>query len=275
MLNRIDLLECTIRDLGGIVPDGACSKPVSDDIQPRQTPSRQYEARNVGYEWDIFHSPPNLMESPSYELWDEDPSMDLFRPQSYGSGWEHELYGGLDLEDDTYGRVTNATIIDFIACIPEDDQEILVHSYWRVYSDMVPIVDHDKFCRYKRSQPRLNECYSPLLHLCLLAIGFRHLDGELHPATADLLRGTSESKAHRLAKDYIRSEKIKGKTPAFSQALLILSDLEFGVGKLESGWKYASKFLTTSPAVPRRHASGNLIWNQTQCDRLQSPLTSP
>ncbi|KAF2803050.1 uncharacterized protein BDZ99DRAFT_547554 [Mytilinidion resinicola] len=80
--------------------------------------------------------------------------------------------------------------------------------------------------------------YSAFLHVCILAIGLRYAD-KSDPGIQEFIGDASESVIHQKAL-WIARYEAEGRcdVPAI-QALLLLGDLKFGVGRYNSGWMYA------------------------------------
>jgi hypothetical protein len=84
-----------------------------------------------------------------------------------------------------------------------------------------------------------HQWHSEFLHVCLMAMGSRFA-GSAWPGRRKVISGERETLVHKKAKEIFESggEKLSGLPMV--QALLILGDMECGVGRLESGWMYAS-----------------------------------
>ena len=84
--------------------------------------------------------------------------------------------------------------------------------------------------------------YSGFLHLSILAMGHRYADLE----RADMKKmtmGNRECTLHREAKYMLDMELERpGGIPSI-QAFSLLADLECGVGRDNSGWMYAGKYI--------------------------------
>ena len=88
------------------------------------------------------------------------------------------------------------------------------------------------------SSRRSGYYYSPFLHMCILAIGYRYADRSRADVQA-FATPDGESLLHDEAKRQVDSElQMPGGVPSL-QALLLLGDLECGVGRYNTGWLYA------------------------------------
>lgn len=80
--------------------------------------------------------------------------------------------------------------------------------------------------------------YSPFLHVCMLAIGYRYAD-RTRPDVQAFATPDGESLLHEEAKRLVDHElQMPGGIPSL-QSLLLLGDLECGVGRYNTGWLYA------------------------------------
>ncbi|KAF6823654.1 fungal specific transcription factor [Colletotrichum plurivorum] len=114
--------------------------------------------------------------------------------------------------------------------------DYLMDSFWAHYNSVLKIIHRDAFDADRESQnPKF---YSSFLHICILAMAFRFADF----SRGDMKRlalMSRESTLHREAKYMLDIELERpGGIPSV-QALLILGDLECGVGRDNTGWMYA------------------------------------
>lgn len=121
--------------------------------------------------------------------------------------------------------------------------DYLMNNYWVYYNSMLNVVHQDAFQADRESQnPRF---YSSFLHIAILAMGYRFADFQRE----DMKRITladRESTLHREAKYMLDIELERpGGIPSV-QALLLLGDLECGVGRDNTGWMYAGKLKKTA-----------------------------
>lgn len=122
--------------------------------------------------------------------------------------------------------------------------DYLMDNFWHWYNSVIPVIERDAFEADRESQnPRF---YSSFLHICILAMGYRGADTEREDMRKISL-GHRESTLHREAKYMLDIELERpGGIPSV-QALLLLGDLECGVGRDNTGWMYSGKLLTPLP----------------------------
>ncbi|KAK4227298.1 fungal-specific transcription factor domain-containing protein [Podospora fimiseda] len=113
--------------------------------------------------------------------------------------------------------------------------DYLLKCFWDHYDPGSPVVDQNSFETGRASQDA--RLYSPFLHLTMLAVGFRFAD----QAREDIKRlsaGSREGTLHREAKSLLNAElELPAGLPSV-QGLLLLADLEFGIGRDSTGWLY-------------------------------------
>ncbi|KAK2056517.1 fungal-specific transcription factor domain-containing protein [Colletotrichum caudatum] len=123
-----------------------------------------------------------------------------------------------------------------IRSLTSPTHDYLMNNFWTYYNSVLKVVHRETFECSRESQDA--KFYSPFLHVSMLAMGFRFAD----PGREDTKRialGNRESSLQREAKLMLevvleRSGGIPG-----VQALLLLSDLECGVGRDYTGRMYA------------------------------------
>ncbi|KZL85659.1 fungal specific transcription factor domain-containing protein [Colletotrichum incanum] len=112
----------------------------------------------------------------------------------------------------------------------------LIDNFWTHYNSVLNVVSKEAFESNRESQnPKF---YSPFLHISILAMGFRFAD----PSREDMKRialGNRESSLHREAKHMLGVVLERSGGIPSVQALLLLGDLEYGVGRDNTGWMYA------------------------------------
>lgn len=112
----------------------------------------------------------------------------------------------------------------------------LMESFWSYYDPVMQVVDRDIFEEDRKAGGGLS--YSGLLHICILAMGYRYAN----PKRTDIQKislPNKESTLHREAKYLVEFEFEKpGGIPSV-QALLLLGQLESGSGRDSVGWTYA------------------------------------
>ncbi|KAK4124498.1 hypothetical protein N657DRAFT_680477 [Parathielavia appendiculata] len=112
----------------------------------------------------------------------------------------------------------------------------LMRCFWEYYNSWQQVVDESAFEAGRTTQDA--RFYSPFLHLAMLAIAFRFADWHRDDMKMIIL-GNRESTFHRETKSMLEIELEKpGGIPSV-QALLMLADLECGVGRDTTGWMYS------------------------------------
>ena len=119
--------------------------------------------------------------------------------------------------------------------------DYLMGHFWEYYNSIIPVIDQDAFEADRESQnPKF---YSSFLHIAILAMGYRGCDTDRDDMKRISL-GNRESTLHREAKYMLDIELERpGGIPSV-QALLLLGDLECGVGRDNTGWMYAGECQT-------------------------------
>jgi hypothetical protein len=108
--------------------------------------------------------------------------------------------------------------------------------FWTCHNTVIHVIHREAFeCDLVSGG---DTYYSGFLHVCLLAIGFRYADKSRH--LGERLNSSSRvSPLHYEAKRLVEYElNIPGGIPSI-QALLLLGDLECGVGNNNTGWLYS------------------------------------
>lgn len=116
--------------------------------------------------------------------------------------------------------------------------DYLMNNFWEYYNSIIPVIDREAFEADRESQnPKF---YSSFLHIAILAMGYRGCDSDREDMKKISL-GNRESTLHREAKYMLDIELERpGGIPSV-QALLLLGDLECGVGRDNTGWMYSGK----------------------------------
>ncbi|KAK0649051.1 fungal-specific transcription factor domain-containing protein [Cercophora newfieldiana] len=109
----------------------------------------------------------------------------------------------------------------------------LMGCFWDYFNAAYQVVDQATFEADRVSQdPKF---YSPFLHIAMLAAGYRFAD-KSRDDVRRLAAGSWESTLHKEAKSVLDMELERlGEVPSV-QALIILADLECGVGRDTQGW---------------------------------------
>lgn len=123
-----------------------------------------------------------------------------------------------------------------IRTLPLETYEYLMEMFWQYYNPVIHVLHQEAFnedCDRGRTQ-----FYSGFLHVCVLAMGFRSAD-KSRPDIKRISLPGMESTLHREAKYMLDHELERpGGIPSVI-ALLLLGDLECGVGRDNLGWLYA------------------------------------
>ncbi|EPE10175.1 nitrogen assimilation transcription factor nit-4 [Ophiostoma piceae UAMH 11346] len=137
----------------------------------------------------------------------------------------------------------------FLAAIPYEAHRHLIHQFWNCYNSIIHIVHRGAFETDSGDTvlgaglpglggPSSGSYYTPYLHVCILAVGFRYAD-RTRPEIHALATPEGESLLHDEAKRLADYElKVPGGVPSV-QSLLLMGDLECGVGRYSTGWMYA------------------------------------
>ncbi|KAL2163351.1 hypothetical protein VTH06DRAFT_5408 [Thermothelomyces fergusii] len=114
--------------------------------------------------------------------------------------------------------------------------DYLMRCFWDYYNSWQPVVDESAFETGRMA--RDSRFYSLFLHLTMLAAGLRFSDWNREDVKM-LMVGIRESTFHREAKAIVAAEfERPGGLPSV-QGLLLLADLECGVGRDAAGWMYS------------------------------------
>ncbi|KAI0535781.1 fungal-specific transcription factor domain-containing protein [Xylaria digitata] len=114
--------------------------------------------------------------------------------------------------------------------------DYLMQNFWKHQNCVLQVVDRTAFEADRGSEcPRF---YSPFLHIIILAVGWRFANQD-RCEMARINLGNHESAIHREAKHMLEIELERPMGISTVQSLLLLADLECGVGRDETGWMYA------------------------------------
>jgi hypothetical protein len=142
--------------------------------------------------------------------------------------------------DVTQKRENNEITASILRNLSVETHDYLMSCFWTYHNTIFHVIHKEAFYKDKESENGKN--YSGLLHICILALGYRFAD-KSRPSIRDLVIPDSprESILHREAKRLFEQElKHPGGTHSI-QALLLLADLECGCGRDNTGWMYAGK----------------------------------
>jgi hypothetical protein len=124
---------------------------------------------------------------------------------------------------------------DIICSLPVETYQYLMGLFWQHYNTVLHVL-HEEAFNEDRDTGR-TQFYSGFLHICVLAMGFRFADKK----RSDMQKisfSQLESTLHREVKYMLDDELERSGGIPLIAALLILSDLETGVGRDTLGWLY-------------------------------------
>lgn len=117
-----------------------------------------------------------------------------------------------------------------------ETHDYLMNLFWQNYNSVLHVLHQEAF-QEDRDSGR-TQFYSGFLHVCVLAMGYRFAD-RTRPDMQKISLPGRESTLHREAKYMLDFELERpGGIPSVV-ALLLLGDLECGVGRDNLGWLYA------------------------------------
>ncbi|KAH7018437.1 fungal-specific transcription factor domain-containing protein [Microdochium trichocladiopsis] len=123
-----------------------------------------------------------------------------------------------------------------IRSLSSDTYNYLMDTFWEYYNSVLHVIDQEAFEGDRDSQnPKF---YSSFLHITVLAMGYFYSD-KTRDDMKRITLGSRESTLHREAKYMLDTELEKPGGISSVQALLILGDLECGLGRDNTGWMYA------------------------------------
>lgn len=136
-----------------------------------------------------------------------------------------------------------------IRSLSQETHDYLMNCFWDYYNAPLQIINRAAFEADRDSQnPKF---YSSFLHITILAGGYRFADLDREDIQRISL-GNRESTFHRESKYMLDIELERpGGIPSV-QALLILGDMECGIGRDNTGWMYSGKNIFLEPYSPLR-----------------------
>jgi len=117
--------------------------------------------------------------------------------------------------------------------------DYLMQNFWSYHNSVLQVVDRNVFEADRGSEKP--KYYSSFLHIVILAVGWRFADKD-RCDVARLNLGNRESTLHREARYMLDIELEQPMGIPSVQSLLLLGDLECGVGRDNTGWMYAGKW---------------------------------
>lgn len=146
---------------------------------------------------------------------------DIFRAHATAGTWEQRRRIARVLKD-----------------LPSDTHDYLMELYWTQHNTVMHVVHKDAYCRDLSNDN--TQYYSGFLHICILATGFRYAD-KSRPDIQKLTFDGDESNLLREARDLFEYDVNHSVELTRIQGLLLLGDLECGLGRDTSGWMYTGK----------------------------------
>lgn len=124
-----------------------------------------------------------------------------------------------------------------IRSLSAESNDYLMNLYWQHYNAVIHVV-HQAAFEEDREHGR-TQYYSGFLHICMLAMAYQRFADKSRPDMMRISLPARESTLHKEAKYMLDCElEQPGGIPSI-QALLLLGDLECGVGRDNLGWLYA------------------------------------
>lgn len=123
-----------------------------------------------------------------------------------------------------------------INTLTTETHDHLMDMFWTHYNPVIHVIHRAAFEECRESG---GPFYSGFLHVCILAMGYQRCVDKARPDMIKISMPNRESTLHREAKFMLDYEiEQPGGIPSI-QALLLLGDLECGVGRDNVGWLYA------------------------------------
>ncbi|KAI1184101.1 fungal-specific transcription factor domain-containing protein [Nemania serpens] len=197
---------------------------------------------------NLFHKEDSQFQSP--DLQQEGALNRLFFPN--GGSFYDQLSAKLELLDPTANRHVYSESPSrsnskeapenlrraerIIRSLTPKTHDYLMQNFWKYHNSILQVIDKAAFEASKGSEnPKY---YSSFLHVIILAVGWRYANKD----RCDIARmnlGNHESTIHREARHMLDIELERPLGIPSIQALLLLGDLECGVGRDNTGWMYA------------------------------------
>ncbi|KAH7133402.1 fungal-specific transcription factor domain-containing protein [Dactylonectria estremocensis] len=119
-----------------------------------------------------------------------------------------------------------------------ETHDYLINQFFAFYNSVLQVIDRSAFEADREAQDNSPKFYSSFLHITILAMGYRVADMDRDDMRKITL-APRESTLHQEAKYMLDIELERpGGIPSV-QALLLLGDLECGVGRDNTGWMYS------------------------------------
>ncbi|EXJ83954.1 hypothetical protein A1O3_04621 [Capronia epimyces CBS 606.96] len=144
--------------------------------------------------------------------------------------------------------------------------------FWLHYNRSMNLVDKELF--YKARNSGDTQFYSDLLHTSMLAMGFRFGDTSRDDIRG-LQHGVKSSLIHRSLRLLVEYGCVKlDASPSSIHFLLILGDLEFGVGKTGSAWFYCGFASLLLRHGLHKEPSGTQLLHSDECQALLATIVA-
>jgi hypothetical protein len=121
----------------------------------------------------------------------------------------------------------------YIRRIPAPASDYLLRCYYQSHNIVIPMI-HPEVFAIDRARGT-GDFYSPLLYLCMLAIGYRYAD-RLRPEMVGLDHLHLDSKLYQKLKAHIDRDISFQWTVSLMQAILLVADLEARWQRYAEGW---------------------------------------
>lgn len=158
------------------------------------------------------------------------------RLRYYGPTTNCHVYSELVAENEEHNRQAleqRRRTQRVLSTLPQETQDYLMQMFWQYYNSVIHVIHQAAF--EEGMQNGQGQFYSPFLHICILSMGYRHADKTRSDMMKIALPG-KESTLHREAKYMLDYELERPGGVTSVQALLLLGDLECGVGRDNLGW---------------------------------------
>lgn len=129
---------------------------------------------------------------------------------------------------------------NFIETMPTAIRVYLMELFWTQYNNVQHVVHRESF-EEEHSRPETH-FYTPFLHICMMAMGCKSSDTKgagINLAVLQDVEEGLEKEAKAIADCGLGARR---EIPNV-QALLVLSDLEYGLGRENMGWMYGGEFI--------------------------------
>ncbi|EKG18610.1 Transcription factor fungi [Macrophomina phaseolina MS6] len=123
-----------------------------------------------------------------------------------------------------------------IRLLLQETHDYLMDLFWERFNSVIHVIHKEAFLEdYEHGSSHF---YSPFLYICILAVGFRYSD-KSRPDIQRLALEPRESLFHREAKYIIDIELERPGGIPQVQAMVLLANCEYAVGRDHTGWLYS------------------------------------